>query len=367
MGQLDINRDLRERFLEYAKNIKGYYAVDHTDIADFSQYAEFMLRKVKHQQAILNGNIAIEIEPIDNDMYFSIILDDLKKKMRKEYPASDFYRNMTRALDYKFSDNDPFINAVKILMEDENKKIEEFVSKINTITVEELKTNSLMVNRMHEGRRYDAGMKVTKFLGKLGINERVYASIQFDYDKVKRPVILSVDPGDIAFGGRIGESCYSPDGSNSHSLAATIRYDQSFIAVQYLENGSSWRAWVYVDNKHKRYFVASGHPFENLINQLTVHSYFESLGYTLANEVDVNDDIYLDSNSNSTAHSFFYKKEGEDDKIINLSMKLDYKGELKAIPRVESRHILDRGGAYIPNSDEEQDEEYYEEDEENDE
>lgn len=291
---------IRPMFDEYLKKIRLYNQSVKDDTLSYHSYLSFLKAKMEYQKDLFKGEHTIIIPPPSADEYFATVKKQLRATLIER--KGPLLRQLTRYDSYKIFDD-----ILKSFMANEKmrlqKQIDALAVDFDSISIEELKNNSLLETRSVEGRRYDKGMRVSKFLSKIGFEDRDYASIQFDYDNVKQSLSLSLEPGQILYGGVIGESCYSPSGSNNHATIETFRYAQGMIAYSN-DPDRKWRAWVYVQPDNKTVYIAASHPYEDQIKQQALYNYFISMGYKIADDLETTASVYLDSGRSKVREAF---------------------------------------------------------------
>lgn len=350
---------LREMWYTYVSNIAPYYSPKKDNAKDYKSYLDFMLIKAKEHKDVLSSQLKVKVPMPSPEKYFEYVKANLRSiliaRISSSYP---FNKNILT----EYNLPDILKSYVSYTLEQRENEVKEKIRDFDSLTVEEFAQNGLLDTRTVDGRRYDKGMKVSKFLSRIGFSDSDYANVKFDYTSYKdHYVALSIDPADFGDAGAKGESCYSPHGSNRHALVATIRYDQSMVATTYDPMTKSyWRAWVYADHAKKLVFIASGHPYENQLYQIALYTYFIERGYKIAKRVRTDLNTYLDSNYSDSVKALFSQHAA--DEAIELTTDLtDGKNPYIGIPdfkRDGGYGIVRRDGI------EDTDDDYIEDDEE---
>lgn len=340
---------LREMWMNYTEKISSYYIPKVDNLADYKSYIDFMLVKMTEHKDVLGSQIKTFVPMPTVEKYFSYVKANLRKILIQ---SLDSNYSFLKSVQSTYTLPDILKDYTTYSIQKAEEALLEKTKDFDSLTVEEFAQNGLLETRTIEGRRYDKGMKVSKFLSRIGFSDRDFASVKFDYDSyLGQAITLSADPADFAHAGNLGESCYSPTGSNRHALVATIRFDQSLVASTYDPvTKSYWRAWVYINKKDKLVFIAAGHPYENQLYQIALYSFFIEKGYKIASGVRTDLNTYLDSNYSDSVRELFSSEATP--KQIELTTELTDDNVYVGIPdfnRDGSYGIIRRDG--VPESD----------------
>lgn len=251
------------------KEISSRYDINHSDFV-LETYNEAQSIRLDYFKEITNYEMSINI-PMANDLFhyknmLNVMIEQLipwswpleiceiNQESLNETSFKLFLKNL-------FSELDLIDNTL-------NKHIE-IVYKFRN---DEVKT-----------KKFPSGMKITRFFVSLGELlkskdkdlETAIGKFRLSSEDTTSFTLSLYNPS-ILFGGIIGNSCLSPNGSNAHSVFINMGYKN--VAILH-DLAFKHRAWVFIDNQNKLYNVSRAYPYEHYLMQISAFNFFDKLGY----------------------------------------------------------------------------------------
>lgn len=196
------------------------------------------------------------------------------------------------------------------------------IKSVDELTVQQLKNNESETLMTVFGTKYQKGTKITKILSRLGIDDStIIANRMLIPEQYNERIYMSYHPAFMVGGGRISNSCYSPDHHNEHSTWGNLMYDH--VAIVFNETFTQ-RFWILIDQENKLFHMARMYPTTNPATQTRVIDFFASKGYTYAKDYNVSDDynMYSDFSSDkliNTLAEHYKLVEKDDDKVLRVT------------------------------------------------
>lgn len=166
-----------------------------------------------------------------------------------------------------------------------NRKIatlQEIYDYLDSLTVEEIATNTINKEIRVRGKRYGKGAKLTRVLTILQDNDLIKnkTADEFNLQETTDEIFLTSNILGAAAAGIISDSCFSPHGSNSYANIHSMNYKEVIWAFS---KNLDWRTIITIDNDSKKATIHNGYPMNKIQNIRVIQYYLESVGYEIVN------------------------------------------------------------------------------------